>query len=291
LQTLIDISVPVLTLTLLTAVGLDLTPDDFTRVRQRWTVLLTGLFGPLLILPPIAAGVAWAFAPSPEIAGSLLLIAACPVGGISNTFSYLARASPALSVSLTGLSCLLAGLTVPGLGHVYELVLGEPVDLSVPAAALFGQFFLMLTVPVGVGAWIRHRWPEWARRRRPALQGMSFVGVGLVLLFIILSDPRAFVVELPQTVPIAALFVSCSALAGWAVATMVTRDPRDRFTMAVEFGTRNLGVAMAVAVTVLGRLEFARFAYTYFLTELPLMLAAVVFFRRRQAQAVFPLTT
>jgi ACR3 family arsenite efflux pump ArsB len=72
---------------------------------------------------------------------------------------------------------------------------------------------------------------------------------------------------------------------------MVTRDPRDRFTIAVEFGTRNLGVAMAVAVTVLGRLEFARFAYTYFLTELPLMLAAVVFFRRRHAQAVFPLTT
>ena len=57
-------------------------------------------------------------------------------------------------------------------------------------------------------------------------------------------------------------------------AAFVTSDPRDRFTLAAEFGTRNLGVAMAVAVTMLGRVEFARFAYTYFLTELPLMLVA-----------------
>jgi len=75
---------------------------------------------------------------------------------------------------------------------------------------------------------------------------------------------------------------ACSAAAGWIAATMVTADPRDRFTLAAEFGTRNLGVAIAVAVTMLGRVEFARFAYTYFLTELPLMLVAAALFRRRQ---------
>ena len=37
-------------------------------------------------------------------AGGLLLVAVCPIGGISNTYSYLARAATALSVSLTGLS-------------------------------------------------------------------------------------------------------------------------------------------------------------------------------------------
>ena len=77
----------------------------------------------------------------------------------------------------------------------------------------------------------------------------------------------------------------CAAV-GWVTAAMVTDDARDRFTIAAEFGTRNLGVAMAVAVTLLGRIEFARFAYTYFLTEIPLMLVAIVLFKRRQVELV-----
>jgi ACR3 family arsenite efflux pump ArsB len=60
---------------------------------------------------------------------------------------------------------------------------------------------------------------------------------------------------------------------------------RDRFTLAAEFGTRNVGVATAIAVTVLGRVEFARFAAAFFVTEVPLMLAAVGLFRRHQARA------
>jgi ACR3 family arsenite efflux pump ArsB len=66
----------------------------------------------------------------------------------------------------------------------------------------------------------------------------------------------------------------------------VTEDRHDRFTFAAEFGTRNLGVAMAVAVTLLGRVEFARFAYTYFLAEIPLMLVAIAMFRRAQRPVV-----
>ena len=67
--------------------------------------------------------------------------------------------------------------------------------------------------------------------------------------------------------------------AGWAVGAMVTTDPRDRFTLAAEFGTRNVAVATATAVTLLGRVEFALFATTYFLTEVPLMLGAILIFR------------
>jgi ACR3 family arsenite efflux pump ArsB len=122
-----------------------------------------------------------------------------------------------------------------------------------------------------------------ARRHRPTFERLAFIGVGIVLVLIILDDPRTFVSELPETVPLAAVFVMCSTAIGWMTAAAVTGDRRDRFTLAAEFGTRNLGVAMAVAVTLLGRVEFARFAYTYFLVELPILLAAVMLFRRTQA--------
>jgi hypothetical protein len=76
--------------------------------------------------------------------------------------------------------------------------------------------------------------------------------------------------------------VLASVLAGWATASLITTDRRDRFAIASEFGARNVAVATAIAVTILGRLEFARFAAAYAFVELPLMLTAVFLFRRAQ---------
>ena len=281
MKTLIDVSVPVLTFVLLAAVGLDLTAKEFARVRRQPMLVCVGLVGPLILLPPIALGLAWVLRLTPDVAAALLLVAACPIGGISNTYSYLARASTALSITLTGLSCLLAGITMPLLGRGLELASGQSLELSVPIPSLLAQLLAMLTLPVAIGMWARRRWADQAVRHRPALERLAFVGVGIVLALIILDDPRAFAGDLRNTVPLAAIFIVLSAAAGWLAAAVVTRDPRDRFTLAAEFGTRNLGVAMAVAVTLLGRVEFARFAYTYFLTELPLMLVAIGLFRRR----------
>jgi BASS family bile acid:Na+ symporter len=228
----------------------------------------------------------WMFQPAPDVAAGLLLVAACPIGGISNTYSYLARASTALAVTLTGLSCLVASATIPLVGQGLEMALGRPLDLAPPVPLLLVQLLLMLALPIGLGMYVRRRWTGLAAQYRPKVQSLAFYGVGGVLALLILDDPQAFFGGLSSTVPLAAAFVVCSAAAGWATAAMVTRDHRDRFTLAAEFGTRNLGVAMAIAVTLLGRVEFARFAYTYFLTEIPLMLAAIALYRQQYGRAV-----
>lgn len=282
MQTLIDVTVPPLTFILLLAVGLDLTWEDFARVRRQPVLVLAGLVGPILLLPPIAVALTWAFRPPPDVTAGLFLVAACPIGGISNTYSYLARASTALSVTLTGLSCLLAGFTVPLIGQALETLLGGQLAIAPPINLLLVQLLLMLALPVGLGMWVRRRWADLSGRYRSPVQRLAFIGVGIVLVLIILDDPWTFVSGLSVTVPLACAFIVCSAAVGWMTAVPVTEDPRDRFTLAAEFGTRNLGVAMAVAVTLLGRVEFARFAYTYFLTEIPLMLGAIALFRRSQ---------
>jgi ACR3 family arsenite efflux pump ArsB len=53
----------------------------------------------------------------------------------------------------------------------------------------------------------------------------------------------------------------------------------DRFTVGMVFVVRNVGIATAIAVTALGRVEFAMFATAYFLAQAPLLLAFVVVFR------------
>ena len=282
MKALIEIAVPAMTFILLAAVGLDLTAQDFARVRRQPAVVLTGLVAPVIVLPPIAVALTFIFRTPPDVTAGVLLVAACPIGGISNTYSYLARASTALSVTLTGLSCLCAGLTIPLVGKGLELALARPLGLAAPIPVLVGQLVLVFGLPVGLGIWMRRRSPALAARHQPALQRLAFIGISIVLLLVILDDPDAFLGGLSKTVPVAAAFALSSMAAGWWTAGLVTTDRRDRFTIAAEFGTRNVGVATAIAVTLLGRVEFSRFAATYFLTEIPLMLGAAAVFRRNR---------
>ena len=282
LNNLVGFVVPAMNFLPLMAVGLDLTPLDFTRVRHQSARVAVGLLGPLVLLPPLALGLTMLFQTRPDVAAGLLLIAVCPVGGISNAFTYLARASPALSITLTGFSCLCAGVTIPLVGVSFELLLGRPLGFHAPATVLAAQTLLLLALPVAIGMGIRRRLPQIAVRYGRSLQRLAFCGVAVILLLIIADEPDAFLRGLSSTVPLALAFVVSATLVGWLSASWVTHDARDRFTIAVEFGTRNVTVAIAIAVTLLGHVEFARFAATYFLVELPMMLIAVSLFRAFQ---------
>jgi BASS family bile acid:Na+ symporter len=280
MQLVLDVVVPAMTFTLLVAVGLDLTADDFARVGRQRLLVLTGLVAPVVLGPLVALGLVFLLQPAPDVAAGMLLVAACPIGNLSNTLSYLARASTALSVTLTALSCLFASLTIPLVYQGLALVGGGSVEFEVPFHLLVGHVLLVLALPVGLGMWMKRRAPARAARWSPQLQKLAFAGVGMVLILIIAAAPGAFVGGLSTTVPASVMFVAASMAVGWATAALVTGDRRDRFTIAVAVATRNVGVALAIAVTILGRVEFARFATAYFLTEIPLMLLVATFFRR-----------
>jgi BASS family bile acid:Na+ symporter len=278
-KSVVDVAVPLITLLLLAAVGLDLTIRDFAAVRRQPRILAIGLLAPVATLPLVAIVSMAVFDPPPVIVSSLLLLVACPIGGISNTYSYLARASTALSVTLTGLSCLLAGITIPLLTWMFEVTIGRPLGFRVPPGVLMLQLVAMLGVPVGLGMGIRRRWPRFADERRAAIQRAGFVVLAMLIVFVIWSEAEAFLGGLTQMVPLAAAFITCSFAVGWAAGVIGRASHRDRFTLAAEFATRNVAVATAIAVTLLERTDFAVFAATYFVTELPLMLIAVGVFR------------
>ena len=279
-----DVGAPALAFTTLLAVGLDLTATDFTRVRRTPLIIAVGLLAPLVALPALALALVWWFRPDPAVEAGMLLIAACPIGGISNTYSYLARASTALSVTLTGLSSVLAVGAIPVLTGAFERVLREPIRVEAPVTILALQLVFILALPIGLGMDIRRRWPAWAGARRQWFQRLAWCLLALLLLLILTIEARRAASMLGDVVLLAALFVTSSFAVGWAAGTAVRAGDADRFTLASEFATRNVAIATAIAVTLLGRTEFAVFASVYFLTELPIMLAAVAARRWRQAR-------
>ena len=81
--------------------GLHLTLADFRRVLAVPRAVAVALAVQVLLLPPVAFGLAKAFGLPGELALGLVLLAASPGGVTANLFSHLARGDVALNISLT----------------------------------------------------------------------------------------------------------------------------------------------------------------------------------------------
>ena len=94
-----------------------------------------------------------------------------------------------------------------------------------------------------------------------------------------MQEAEHFASALTDIAAVAALLTVLAFGAGWATAWASGAGVMDRFTVGMVFVVRNVGIATAIAVTVLGRVEFAVFATAYFLAQVPILLTAVLVFR------------
>jgi predicted Na+-dependent transporter len=66
---------------------------------------------------------------------------------------------------------------------------------------------------------------------------------------------------------------------GWTASGVLKVPRADRLAFLISFAVRNVGLASAIAITMMNRIEYAVFAIVYFLSEIVLVLAVVVAFR------------
>jgi bile acid:Na+ symporter, BASS family len=215
----------------------------------------------------------------PAIARGVLLIAACPGGGMANVYTLLGRRNVALSVTLTSVSCLAAVLARPLALAAFRTRDGESNSFSVPYGALALHLFLLLVWPILIGMGIRRRWQEVNKRHGRNLLGFSIAALAALLGFVIVQEAEKFTSALIDIGAAAALLTVLAFGTGWATSWASGAGVRDRFTVGMVFVVRNVGIATAIAVTVLGLVEFAVFATAYFLAQTPILLAAALVFR------------
>jgi BASS family bile acid:Na+ symporter len=137
----------------------------------------------------------------------------------------------------------------------------------------------LLVLPVLAGMGIRRRWPALAERHGRSLLAFSIATLAALLGFIIVQEAEHFARALTEIVPAVALLTVLAFGVGWTTGWASGAGATDRFTVGIVFVVRNVGIATAIAVTILGRVEFAVFATAYFLAQVPILLAAVLVFR------------
>jgi len=250
---------------------MDLTADDLKKVRGSPRTLIIGTFCQYL-LPLVALLSFKILQPGPEIVRGMILLASAPGGGISNYYTYLARANVALSVVLTAISCLAAALTMPLLLRAFESVLAKRIDFHVPLALLSGQLLLLLVLPVLIGILIRRSYPQFVIRWDRTFRLIGMVALACLIGFILIQTRELFLSNWLQIGKAAALFVLLSMILGYLVGFVFRLNRKNSFTLLIEYGVRNVAIATTAAVVILKRTEFATFGATYFLIEAGLIL-------------------
>jgi bile acid:Na+ symporter, BASS family len=279
LKAVLDVAVPALVFLTMAVLGSGLTGEDFRRVARRPGLVAAATAGQLLVVPLLAAALVRALPLKPHLSAGVVLVASCPVGPMANLYTRLARGDVALSVTLTAVSCLAAVPAMPLLLWASRASLPGESRFPVPVALLAGQLLLLLVVPVLLGMALRRYRPDFARRHEPALLWASVAALAALLGFVIVQEAGHFVGE-AGGLSLGVAFLTASAMmAGYGTGWAWGGSARERRSLAMAFVVRNVGVATAVAVTVLGRVEFAVFATAYFLIQAPLLLSAALLFR------------
>ncbi len=206
----------------------------------------------------------------------MVLLAASPGGAISNLYSYLGRGNVALSVTLTAISTLLALGTMPVLTAAgLAFFLHDSHAIAAPVGRMVGQLALMMLLPLGLGMVLRFSRPGLVATARTPLHVSSLLALGCLVVLILVDQREGLSAALGAALPVALPFCLLTMGAGLALGILAGLPSRERFTLLIEFGTRNLGLVAVMGVLVLGEVKLVLFATLFFLVELPLVLLLI----------------
>jgi bile acid:Na+ symporter, BASS family len=251
--------------------GLSLTWADFVRIRQEPRPVLIALACQLLVLPALCFGLVLAFGLAPALAVGMMLLAASPGGTTANLYSHLFRGDVALNVTLTAVNSVIAVVSLPVVTN-FALAHFEPSDAG-RVGLQFGkvaQVFAIVLVPVALGMAVHRASPAFSRRMDRPVRALSALVLLAVIVGTVLAERARLGEYLGAVGPIALLFCAASLAVGYGVPRALGVTERQATASGFEIGIHNGTLAIAIAVSVLQRVELAVPAAVYSLVMFPL---------------------
>jgi bile acid transporter len=236
--------------------GSSLTLNDFKAVARSPRGVFIGFLSQFGLMPLLAYTLSILLGLHPAFAISLILIGSLPGGTTSNMFTYFARGSVALSISMTTASTVLALFMMPVLLKLYTsgfaseineamLASGSEATFIIPTGSIVSSLILVL-IPVILGMILRAKSPGWAKT---AEDTAGFVAIIVILYLVLTSFIRhgGLFLQTPVQVYIGAVGLGLSGFFfGYWFSRLVGMYPIFQRAISLETGIQNGPIAFAV---------------------------------------------
>jgi BASS family bile acid:Na+ symporter len=210
--------------------------------------VIIGLVGQFLLLPAFTFLLVLAIRPAPSIALGMMLVAACPGGNISNFLTHYARGNTALSITMTAISTAVAIVMTPlnlslwgGLNPETANILKE---VALDPAEMLLAVFLLLGLPMIVGMWAGHRFPNFVERAHKPVKIFSITVFGIFVLGALAANWRYFLDYVGFVVFAVFLHNGLALLTGYYAAKFSGLPERDRRAVSIEVGIQNSALGL-----------------------------------------------
>ena len=295
----IDVLLPAALAFIMFSVGLALRADDFHQVFQAPRALVIGLCCQLVVVPLAALAVVFLFELPPALGMGLMILAACPGGASSGFLTHVARGNAALSLTLTVISSLAALVTFPLLVKLVLAWLGEGVFgaggsaeggagviplTELPVGHLIGSVLVVTTLPILAGMAMRHKAPGLTARAEPMIGRVATLFFAAIVVATFVSHQHTILANLLSIGPATMALNFAVMGAAYGLVMLAGASGRDAVAVAMECGLQNAGLAIFVAIVLLGQPELAVAAVVYALTMNFGALGLVFIARRRVAR-------
>lgn len=234
--------VPLLTIIML-AMGLTLTPKDFSNIRKNIGAVTTGIVLQFSVMPLVALAIAMLLNFDADLTVGLVLVGCVAGGTSSNVMCFLAKGDVALSITMTAISTLLGVLLTPLL---VETLAGKAVDI--PVTGMIISLVKVVLVPVLVGVFINSLFHKYISKLNPILPLISMAAIVMIIAIVVALNSGKLIEVGPMVALAVVLHNSAGLLAGYWIPKKLGFDEKICRTIAFEVGLQNSGLATALAM-------------------------------------------
>lgn len=236
--------------------GASLTAADFRAALQRPRGILIGFLSQFGFMPLLALGLAVLFELPPAQAIALILVGCLPGGATSNMFTYFARGSVALSISMTAASTFLALFLLPVLLELYAAGFalrlseamreqGSDAGFVIPRVNIIVSLLLVL-IPVAGGMILRRFSPGWAKAAEDTASFTAFIVILFLITSVTLRHGDLFL-RTPLVIYLCAIGLGLAGFSiGYGFSMLFRLAPRYRRAISLETGIQNGPIAFAI---------------------------------------------
>ncbi len=234
-------------------IAMDTRASDFKEVRRMPRAMAVGIAAQFILLPAITFCLTLLLGVRGSIAMGMILVASCPPGGTSNILTYRSRGNVALSVSMTGISSLIAIFLMPlnvafwgGLQPEASKIL-EDVDLS--ALEMLVHVVLVIGVPFIIGLTIAEKKPEFTAKVQPWVKRFSLWALVGFIVASLASNISIFWDYIPIVFIVVFLHDTLALALGYGIASSFKLDEYNRRAITFEVGVRYAGLGLGMVFT------------------------------------------